>query len=96
LKISYDVGNARAAGRDVAAEIKLLGDSICLVRLKDRERREPFTAMPLGQGLVDWKAVFTALAEIHYDRWLVLDTPSGDDPIASAQQNLAFVRRYLA
>ena len=31
-----------------------------------------------------------------HDGWVVLETPAGDDPIASAERNLAFTRRWLA
>jgi sugar phosphate isomerase/epimerase len=92
LRVCYDVGNARAAGRDVVSELKLLSDVIGQVQIKDRDRREPFASVPLGQGLVDLRAAMVALGEIRYDRWLILDTPSGDDPLATARQNLDFLR----
>ncbi len=99
-RIGYDVGNARAAGRDVAAEIQLLGGLLAQVRVKDRDRREPFASVPLGEGAVHWKEVLRALKATGYDDWLVLDTPSsspssspsGQDPLASARRN----REHLA
>lgn len=92
VQLSYDVGNARAAGRDVIAELRLLGDAICNIHIKDRDRREPFASVPLGQGMVEFEPTLRTLSEIGYDGWLVLDTPSGDEPLASARRNLEFLR----
>ncbi len=93
--VCYDVGNARAAGRDVAAEITLLGPVLSLVHIKDRRRREPFAGVPLGEGAVHWPDVPRTLREAGYVGWLVLDTPSGGDALASARRNREFLESLL-
>jgi inosose dehydratase len=89
---AYDVGNARAVGRDVRAEIQLLGDRLGQVRIKDRERREPFASVPLGQGHVDVRGILQSLKQMAYQHWLVLDTPGGAEPYQSARANLEYLR----
>jgi sugar phosphate isomerase/epimerase len=96
VRVAYDVGNARAAGQDEVAELRLLGTRLGQVRLKDRERREPFAGVPLGEGAVNVRAVFAALGAIGYRGWGVLDAPAGDDPLTSAQKNATYARTLLA
>ncbi len=92
----YDVANARAVGRDVTRELKVLSDRLGLVHVKDRDRQEPFVSVALGAGIGDWPSVIRTLAEMRYSGWLVLDTPSGDDPVASARANLEYLRGLMA
>ncbi|MFT5289178.1 MAG: D-psicose/D-tagatose/L-ribulose 3-epimerase [Planctomycetota bacterium] len=65
----------------------------------------------LGQGQVHWGSVFDALADIHYDDWLIIEAFSRHDPEFAAglhiwrdpatdlmdipRRGLAFVRRHL-
>ncbi|MGB9597989.1 MAG: TIM barrel protein [Candidatus Poribacteria bacterium] len=46
----------------------------------------------LGEGRVDFKGVREAIKKIGYDGYMVLETPRGDDPKASASKNLAFTK----
>lgn len=96
VRAAYDVGNARAANRDVVSELQLLGESLAQVRLRDRARREPFASVPLGEGGLDWPRLFQTLAQRAFAGWLILDSPSGDEPRAAAQRNIAFVKQLLA
>jgi sugar phosphate isomerase/epimerase len=47
----------------------------------------------LGEGKVDFKGVSEAIKAIGYDDYMVLETPGGNDPKASATQNLAFTKK---
>ena len=95
--VYQDLANAIIYGQDPVQTLKALGHRIVMLHVKD-------TALdggncPLGEGRVDWPACRAAVRDIDYDRpdsWFVLETPAGDDPIASAQQNLAFTKRWLA
>jgi sugar phosphate isomerase/epimerase len=87
VKVYYDVGNCTNRGFDAPAELRQLGDQIGMIHIKDTDR-----AM-LGGGRVDFKGVDAAIREIGYDGYLVLETPSGDDPKAAAAQNLAFIKK---
>jgi sugar phosphate isomerase/epimerase len=96
LKMAYDVGNACAANRDAVAELTLLGEDVVQIRVKDRERLEPFTTVRLGEGGVNFPALLKCLGNAHFDGWLILTTPSSDDPLAEARRNAGFLHRLLA
>ena len=84
--VYYDMGNATGLGYDAAREIRQLGKAIAQMHIKDTGRNHA------GEGEVDFPAVIEATHAIGYDGWFVLETPSNDDPIASAAKNLNFVR----
>jgi L-ribulose-5-phosphate 3-epimerase len=85
--VYYDLANSTAQGYVPADEIRQLGDRVQMIHLKDTD------GQPLGKGRVDWPAAIAAIRDIGYDGWLVLETPSGDDPLASGRRNLDFARR---
>ncbi len=58
-----------------------------MIHIKDTDGK------PLGEGRVDFKGVSTAIQDIGYDGYMVLETPGGSDPKASAAQNLAFTKK---
>ena len=58
-----------------------------MIHAKDTDRQM------LGDGRVDFDSVDAAIREIGYDGWIVLETPTGDDPMAANAQNLAFIRK---
>jgi len=83
----YDVGNMKHWGKDPVEEIMKLGKNICTFHIKDTENKM------LGEGNVDFKGVSEAIKAIGYDNYMVLETPGGNDPKASAIQNLAFTKK---
>ncbi len=85
----YDVGNMTHRGVDVVEEILKLGDKICMFHIKDTDRKM------LGEGRVDFNGVSKAIKKIGYDGYMVLETPRGDDPKASASRNLAFTKKLV-
>ena len=91
VQVYYDFYNSGATkGYDVVAEIKKLGrERICEVHFKEGPTM-------LGSGKVDWPAVVTALREIQYDGWVILETsaPSGDIA-ADTRKNLSYVKKLL-
>lgn len=86
IKAYYDVGNCTNRGFDVPEEIRQLGKQIGMIHIKDTDGKM------LGEGRVDFKGVKQAIKDIGYDGYLVLETPSGDDPKAVAAKNLAFTK----
>lgn len=96
VRCYYDVGNAVWLGFDPVAELILLGnDRIAQVHFKDIRGHgsEALNDVMLGQGRMPLAAVAQTLHEMHYDRWLVLETRKGSDPVAAAAANLATLRR---
>ena len=64
--------------------IRAHADRIAHVHLKDY-RPDPFSFLPLGQGVLDFGDILSALAAVGYDDWLVveLDTFDGDPKTAA-------------
>ncbi len=87
VKVYYDTGNCTNRGFDVPAELRQLGDQVGMIHAKDTDGKM------LGEGRVDFKGVNEAIRDIGYDGYIVLETPTGDDPRAANAQNLAFIRK---
>jgi L-ribulose-5-phosphate 3-epimerase len=84
----FDPANLVVAGLDPTTEARTLGPRIRRVHLKDtRERRGDCR---LGEGRVDFAACASALAEIGYDGWFVIEGPAADAP--DVARDLTFAR----
>ena len=70
--ISYDIGNSAALGFNPTQEVAAYGCRIVNVHVKDRLLGG--STVPLGDGSVDFAAVFRALGEIEYTGNYVLQT----------------------
>ena len=83
----------------MATAIRDLGrEAIGQIHFRDvriSEGQPPDYNLALGEGNVDFRAVVQALRAIGYDGWIILETPPGADPLASASANLAFARDAL-
>jgi sugar phosphate isomerase/epimerase len=95
LRVYYDVGNSTGNGYDVPSELRMLGnDRICEVHLKD------WNTPLLGSddGMVDMPAVAAALEDIHYDKWLVLETSGREGRfLEDTRANVAWAKQtFLA
>lgn len=87
VRTYYDYGNGLSLGNDPIAELNLLGTEwITILHAKDPGG--PY----LGEGNVDHEAVVSTVRQIGYDGYIVLETPSTDDPPEAARRNLAFLR----
>ena len=97
--VIHDAGNmVREGFEDYRLGLELLGDYLSEVHLKNAAF-EPQQGVwqgkwaPLRSGVVDFHALFSALKEVGYDGWLVLEDFSGALPSEEAlRDNLAFVR----
>jgi len=95
LKVVYDTGNRVAFGHDLPGDIKRLGrERIAHVHIKDKNQANQNVL--LGTGLVDFQAVFVALAAIGYDGPYTFETQRGRDPLRTARYNLDLVRFFHA
>ena len=90
FRCCFDFANAAKRGADPAAEIRRLGDRIFRVHVKNVNKQA------LDAPGVDLPACLAALREIGYAGWLVLETPPGDDPSASAAHNLRVLKDACA
>ncbi len=89
----YDTGNRAASGLDLANDIRELGDRICHVHIKDKNKDNQ--NVPLGTGLVNFSDVFDAFRDIGYDGPYTFESQRGEDPVRTAQTNIDFVTVFL-
>lgn len=82
VKCVFDTGNRVVDNPDLATEIRLLGDWIAHVHIKDKN--ESGVNVLLGTGRVNFAEVFQALREISYEGPLVFETTRGTDPAETA------------
>jgi inosose dehydratase len=75
--------------------IRAHSDRIAHVHLKDLTTA-PFAFQPLGQGDLDFDEILSAVREVGYDDWLVveLDTYDGD-PKTAAEISKKFLETRL-
>ncbi len=66
-KMMYDTFHANIEEKDLAQAIRAAGKHICHVHISENDRSTP------GAGHVDWKTSFSALREIGYDGWYVIE-----------------------
>ena len=87
--VYYDVANSQSKGYDICREIRLLGKHIAEFHAKD------YNGL-YGKGSIDFKAVRSAIDDIGYRGWLVMEgtkTPLG--MVASYQYDLQYLRQVF-
>ena len=94
VKAVYDTGNRAAFGIDLAADIRLLGDRIAHVHIKDKNKDNQNVL--LGTGLVNFSDVFEALRDIGYDGPYTFETHRGVDPVRTARYNIDVATFFIA
>ncbi|MFZ2052934.1 MAG: C45 family autoproteolytic acyltransferase/hydrolase [Candidatus Aminicenantales bacterium] len=86
VAVYYDVGNSQKAGYDIGREIRLLGGRIAQFHAKDYQDL-------FGKGSMDFAAVRSAMQDIDYNGWLVLEEvklPMGMEQ--SIRQDLEYLK----
>jgi sugar phosphate isomerase/epimerase len=91
MGVYYDVANMTWCDADPATEVRLLGDRIRQIHIKEA-RTFTGDARP-GAGRVDWVAYRDALASIGFDGWMVLESPAAEPEVL--RQDQRFVRRIF-
>ena len=94
VSVVYDTGNRAAFGYDLSGEIRLLGNRISHIHIKDKNAANENVI--LGTGLVNFLQVFTALAEINYNGAYTFETCRGKDPVRTAKYNIELVKYFHA
>jgi sugar phosphate isomerase/epimerase len=93
LGVYYDLGNATAKGYNPPEDLRLIGS--CLVGVHIKDRKVGGGSVILGKGDTDFLGAFHVLREIGYEGPLILETPRGSDPLATARQHLTFVENAM-
>lgn len=92
VKIVYDTGNRVAFGHDLSNDIRLLGDNITHVHIKDKNKNNENVL--LGTGLVNFESVFSAFNDINYNGPFTFETTRGNNPIETAVYNMNLVNFF--
>ena len=92
VKAVYDTGNRVAFGHDLSSDIRLLGDNIAHVHIKDKNKDNENVL--LGTGLVNFESVFYALNDINYAGPYTFETNRGNNPINTAKYNMNLVNFF--
>lgn len=92
VSVVYDTGNRAAFGHDLSGDIRLLGNRISHVHIKDKNAANENVI--LGTGLVNFLRVFEALAEISYNGAYTLETHRGKDPLRAAKYSMELVKYF--
>ena len=87
----FDTANAVVRGLDPPTELRLLGELVRRVHVKDA--RAAVNDCPPGLGHVDLAACAVALDELRYDGWVVLETPPGPPELVA--RDLSYVQRVV-
>ncbi|NQV83546.1 MAG: sugar phosphate isomerase/epimerase [Rhodospirillales bacterium] len=93
IKAVYDTGNRVAFGHDLAGDIRLLGNRIAHVHIKDKNANNQNVL--LGTGLVNFADVFKAIHDIGYDGPYTFETQRGTDPLRTARYNMDFTTFFF-
>jgi len=94
VAVVYDTGNRVAFGHDLPGDIRLLGDRIRHVHIKDKNTENENVI--LGTGLVNFKRVFDALADIKYIGPYTFETQRGKDPLRTATYNINLIKYFYS
>jgi len=70
----YDTHHANIEEKDVGEAIRSSASSICHIHISENDRGTP------GRGQVNWDDTFTALKDISYDGWCVIEAFSTHVP----------------
>ena len=92
-RIYYDLANPVMWGAAPEDELRVLGELVAQIHIKDRAADH--ANVPLGEGELDYPAVVRAIRGIGYDGYLVLETPGGEDSLAATRANLTFIREQM-
>ena len=90
-----DTAHLTAGGVNAAAAIRKYGNRVKHVHLKDYTAN-PFAFLPLGKGEIDFADIFSALKEVSYDGWLVVELDGYDgNPKDAAEISMKFIKENL-
>lgn len=89
----FDTGNRVAFGHNIYSDIKLLGDKIYHVHIKDKN--EDNENVLLGTGKVNFYKAFESLAAIGYKGPYTFETFRGINPVNTARYNKMLAEFFI-
>ena len=102
VKLLLDVAHYAQGGGDPAKAIRKYRDRILFLHIKDVETVEPnaesasgYRFVELGRGRVDLPAVFSALREIKFGGWAIVELDSVPDKTRTPKESAIISKKYL-
>ncbi len=99
VKLELDIAHYEQGGGNPAKAIRQYRDQLLFLHIKDVESIEGgnrnYRFVELGRGRVDMPAVFTALKEIDFRGWAVVELDSVTDEARSAKESALISKRYI-
>ena len=102
VKLLLDVAHYAQGGGDPAKAITKYGDRILFLHIKDVESLEPtaestnpYRFVELGRGRVNLPAVFSALREIKFGGWAIVELDSVPDKTRTPKESAIISKQYL-
>jgi inosose dehydratase len=98
VKLLLDTAHYQQGGGDPAEAIRTYRDRIALLHLKDvapAANPAGYRFLELGRGRVNFDAVFSALNQIAFDGWGVVELDGTTEPGRTARESAAINRKYL-
>jgi inosose dehydratase len=102
VKLLLDVAHYAQGGGDPAKAIRKHRDRILFLHIKDVESIEPtaesanpYRFVELGRGRVDLPAVFSALREINFSGWAIVELDSVPDKARTPKESAIISKKYL-
>jgi inosose dehydratase len=104
VKFQLDTAHYQQGGGDPVEAVREYADRLLFLHLKDlespvpRDSRDParsYRFVELGRGKVDFKRVFTALRDINFTGWGIVELDNVPDPIRSPRDSAMICKNYL-
>jgi inosose dehydratase len=104
VKLLLDTAHSVAGGGDAAATVRKYHERMIFVHLKDvvdipadtPKAKYPFEWVELGRGRVNLPAVFSALQEVRYQGWAVVELDRVPSKASRTPKECAMIsRKYL-
>jgi inosose dehydratase len=100
VRLELDTAHAAAGGGDPARLIEKYRDRLLFLHLKDLvdqpgAGKYPFQFVELGRGRVDIPAVFSALYEVNYHGWVVVELDRVPGEARTPKESALISRTYL-
>ena len=101
VKLELDTAHYQQAGGDPAAAVRQHAGRLLFLHVKDLESPRPggapdsYRFVELGRGRVDLRAFFTALQQIDFQGWAIVELDAVPDAARTPKESGAMARRYL-
>jgi inosose dehydratase len=104
VKVLLDVAHYQQGGGDPVQAIRKYADRILFLHIKDLESPLPgntgdpmrsYRFVELGRGKVNLKAVFTALNEVTFKGWAVVELDAVPDKTKTPKEYAVIAKQYL-